>query len=609
VTGATQGGRAAEAARLATEAADCTRCPLHERATQVLFGEGRLDARLFLIGEQPGDQEDKQGHPFVGPAGHVLDRALAEAGVDRDHVYLTNAVKHFKWQARGKRRIHQRPNGSEIRACRHWLEAELALVRPRLVVLLGAVAGESVFGSRYRVGEHRGEPRDAAAGDWEGQVLGTIHPSSILRGPDEKARSDAYAGLVADLRAASAAVGSLPRSGWCAGGWVCTCNAWVVRGTMAGNRSPGCARWSRGVWSVQKATCRLGRAALVQASRRCGVADRPATAGRFRHLAFFYATPGGYATEIAEFLRAGLAAGEAGFVAVPPDGMALVKDALGADAAHVEFADMTELGRNPGRIIVRVSDFTSKHHGRPVRYVGEPVWASRGPAELREACLHESLINLAFADTSAQILCPYDTSALSADVVADATRTHPLLLSDGRLRTSPEYAVPFRIPANCSLPLPPPPPDAMPYTYRTDLSEVRTLVYKHARDAGLAAARANDLVLAVSEVAANTLRHTQSTGTLTIWYDDDEIVCEVHDEGVIADPLVGRRRPSPDADGGHGLWLVHQVCDLVELRSGDKGTTIRMHMTIEGGDEDALTSPGALSYDCRANPPRGRLVW
>jgi anti-sigma regulatory factor (Ser/Thr protein kinase) len=339
------------------------------------------------------------------------------------------------------------------------------------------------------------------------------------------------------------------------------------------------------------------------------VADVPAAAGTFRHLAFFYAAPDSYATEIAAFLRAGLAAGEPGFAAVPPAGIALLTDALGADAGHVEFADMTELGRNPGRIIVRVADFTSKHRGRAVRYVGEPIWAARSPAELREATLHESLINLAFADVAAQILCPYDTSALSPDVVADARRTHPLLLSDGRLRTSSEYAVPFRIPANCSLPLPPPPPDAMPYTYRTDLSEVRTLVYKHARDAGLTEARANDLVLAVSEVAANTLRHTQSAGTLTIWHDADEIVCEVHDDGVIADPLVGRRRPSPDANGGHGLWLVHQVCDLVELRSGGDGTTIRMHMTIGSGDEDALTPPGTVSYDVPGEPPRELPVW
>ena len=156
--------------KLRDEAAGCTRCDLYRRATQTVFGEGRTGVSITLVGEQPGDQEDKQGHPFVGPAGRILDRALDEAGIDRDAVYVTNAVKHFKWTERGKRRIHQRPNGTEIRACGFWLEAELSAVRPRLVVLLGAVAGEAMFGSRYRVGEHkarRRKPRSAPGrGSW-----------------------------------------------------------------------------------------------------------------------------------------------------------------------------------------------------------------------------------------------------------------------------------------------------------------------------------------------------------------------------------------------------------------------------------------------------------
>jgi DNA polymerase len=152
-----------------------------------------------LVGEQPGDQEDKQGHPFVGPAGRVLDRALDEAGVARTDIYLTNAVKHFKWTERGKRRIHQRPNGTEIKACEFWLEAELGVIRPRLVVLLGAVAGTAVFGSRFRVGEHQGKLEDAAVGSWQGLVVSTIHPSAVLRTDDAEAREQAFAGLVADL--------------------------------------------------------------------------------------------------------------------------------------------------------------------------------------------------------------------------------------------------------------------------------------------------------------------------------------------------------------------------------------------------------------------------
>jgi uracil-DNA glycosylase family protein len=184
---------------LRADAARCTRCDLYARATQTVFGEGKPGALIALVGEQPGDQEDKQGHPFVGPAGRILDRALDEAGIDRADVYVTNAVKHFKWTARGKRRIHQRPSVTEIRACGHWLGEELGVVRPRLVVLLGAVAGQALFGPRFRVGDHKGKSEEAQLGTWHGLAVTTIHPSAVLRGPDAESRDRAYAGLVADL--------------------------------------------------------------------------------------------------------------------------------------------------------------------------------------------------------------------------------------------------------------------------------------------------------------------------------------------------------------------------------------------------------------------------
>ncbi len=192
---------------LIADAATCTRCDLYKRATQTVFGEGSARAALMFVGEQPGDQEDKQGHPFVGPAGHVLDRALADSGITRADAYVTNAVKHFKWTERGKRRIHERPNGTEIKACRPWLDEELRVVQPRLVVLLGAVAGESVFGSAFRVGAYRGKVTEASIGSWQGPAVGTIHPSAVLRGPDPAARDAAYAGLVADLVVAREAAG------------------------------------------------------------------------------------------------------------------------------------------------------------------------------------------------------------------------------------------------------------------------------------------------------------------------------------------------------------------------------------------------------------------
>ena len=183
-------------------AADCRGCDLHERATQTVFGAGPERADIVLVGEQPGDREDREGAPFVGPAGRVLDRALEQAGIARDRAYVTNAVKHFKWTSRGKRRIHSKPNAEEIRACRPWLDAELAAVRPRLVVALGATAAQTLLGRGFKVTKQRGEVHALPDGT---PVTATVHPSSILRGPEE-ARDAAFADFVEDLRAAAEAV-------------------------------------------------------------------------------------------------------------------------------------------------------------------------------------------------------------------------------------------------------------------------------------------------------------------------------------------------------------------------------------------------------------------
>lgn len=179
------------------DAADgCRACRLYKRATQTVFGEGPRKAEVMFVGEQPGDAEDLAGHPFVGPAGKLLDRALAEAGIDRKLVYVTNVVKHFKWEPRGKRRIHAKPNGAEIAACRPWLETEIALVKPRVVVCLGATAAQALLGKSFKVSVQRGSfvPSSLAP-----RVTATVHPSSILRAPDDESRRAEMERFVADL--------------------------------------------------------------------------------------------------------------------------------------------------------------------------------------------------------------------------------------------------------------------------------------------------------------------------------------------------------------------------------------------------------------------------
>jgi DNA polymerase len=181
---------------LRAAAAGCKGCHLWQLGTQTVFGEGSPEAQVVFVGEQPGDQEDKAGRPFVGPAGRVLDEALAAAGIDRSTTYMTNAVKHFKWQARGKRRIHQKPNWTEMTACRPWLEAELAVVKPRVLVLLGATAAQSLLGRQFRVTQNRGRLLESDLAD---AVVATVHPSSILRGEPGQREAN-FAAFVKDLK-------------------------------------------------------------------------------------------------------------------------------------------------------------------------------------------------------------------------------------------------------------------------------------------------------------------------------------------------------------------------------------------------------------------------
>jgi uracil-DNA glycosylase family protein len=188
---------------LRVEAATCRNCELWECGTQTVFGEGHPSADVMLVGEQPGDREDREGRPFVGPAGKVLDRALEVAGIDRRHTYVTNAVKHFRWEARGKRRLHKRPGAKHIRACRPWLDQEIAITKPKVIVCLGATAAQALLGANFRLTKHRGElfhPEGLPP------VTATIHPSAILRAPDDQARRVETKGFVRDLRDAIKAI-------------------------------------------------------------------------------------------------------------------------------------------------------------------------------------------------------------------------------------------------------------------------------------------------------------------------------------------------------------------------------------------------------------------
>jgi uracil-DNA glycosylase len=190
--------------RLREAAAECTACPLYRNATQTVFGEGPDGARIMFVGEQPGDSEDIAGRPFVGGAGKLLDRCLVAAGIDRGRVYVTNAVKHFKWVPRGTRRIHSKPGSMEIAACFPWLEAEIAAVKPRVVVALGATAGQALFGKAFRVTRERGRP---IRSKWAALALATVHPSSLLRAPDEESRHRETERFIADLKKAAELLG------------------------------------------------------------------------------------------------------------------------------------------------------------------------------------------------------------------------------------------------------------------------------------------------------------------------------------------------------------------------------------------------------------------
>ncbi len=285
----------------------------------------------------------------------------------------------------------------------------------------------------------------------------------------------------------------------------------------------------------------------------------------FHHEAVFYDGERSYMDRLLPFLREGAAADEPMLVAVSPARIQLLSGALGADAEKISFVAMDELGRNPARIIPAWRAFADAAGPRAVRGIGEPIWAGRTQPELDECHLHESLLNVAFADRpSFQLLCPYDTSALPDDVLQRARRSHPCVDEHGSTEPSHDYCVDTT--ATASLPAVPGAARRLAFDGPA-LGDVRRAVAAAARDLGVSEERTDACVLAVNELAANSVRHGGGRGELHVWHEDGALVCEVRDAGCITDPLAGRRIPTIEQLGGRGLWMVNQLCDLVQIRT------------------------------------------
>jgi anti-sigma regulatory factor (Ser/Thr protein kinase) len=315
-----------------------------------------------------------------------------------------------------------------------------------------------------------------------------------------------------------------------------------------------------------------------QPDRPTAVAGEPASSP-VRHEVALHATAAEGAALALSFLHRGLLAGEPIVVAVSPPIADLLLPAVAGSGGLVEFAEIAAFGRNPGRIIATVWDLLSNGHGQPVWCIQEPLWPGRTPAEVTEVLRHEALVNLAFPGGPLSLLCLYPRQLLTESGMSDTRSTHPTLRTGDGVLASGSYLGAGVLPAQCLVPLKPPPAAAASMPYSDDLREVRRRAAAVAEAAGLAADRVADLVLAVSEVAANTLRHTHDSGTLLAWHTADEVICEIRDCGTLTDPLAGRRRPAKP-EHGHGLWVVNQLCDLVELRAGPAQTTVRMHMSL-----------------------------
>ncbi|WP_406289374.1 anti-sigma factor RsbA family regulatory protein [Embleya sp. NBC_00896] len=303
------------------------------------------------------------------------------------------------------------------------------------------------------------------------------------------------------------------------------------------------------------------------------------TTTTFRHDALLYAGPADFVERTAAFVRAGLAADEAVAVAVIEPRAGALREELAADAGHVTWIDMERVGRNPARIIPAWQQWTREQGTRAFRGIGEPIWAGRSDAELVECRHHESLLNLAFDGIPWQLLCPYDTTALAPEVIDAVHASHPRVLDGpteipGAQPHTHDYAATLLGPALSQAPA-----RAARLAFRAGkLAGVREFVRRHLP--ATTRARGNAAVLAIGEIAGNSIVHGGGHGTILLWTEDEHLVCEIHDTGHIVDPLAGRHRPTPDQHGARGLWIANQVCDLAQIRSTPAGTTVRLHLTL-----------------------------
>jgi anti-sigma regulatory factor (Ser/Thr protein kinase) len=302
----------------------------------------------------------------------------------------------------------------------------------------------------------------------------------------------------------------------------------------------------------------------------------------FRHEALLYAGEDEFVARTARLIRESLAAGDPALVMVTGDKIEHLRSELDGETEGVEFADMSEVGRNPARIIPGWRDFAARNPGHGVLGIGEPIWAERNAAELVECQHHESLINSAFADVGGfRLVCPYDTETLPEWVIQEAYRSHPSVIEADNTAASAFYRGDERAAHAFADRLPEPPTMRHVLRFETfTLSAVRRFAERRAAHAGVSEQKKDDIVLAVNEVATNSVRHADGRGVLRAWTTPGKLIFEITDSGWIREPLAGKTRPAPEEPGGQGLWLVNQICELVQVRSSEAGTVVRLHVAL-----------------------------